>query len=108
VATFGLVRPSQYKSDSRGSLGQSTVQLFEESPMHAEAQILVTGATGNTASELLQQLETRGARVRAMVREQPDRGRLRGTSATVVGGNFNDPRSLGSPRVPMRFLHASP
>ena len=42
--------------------------------MHAEEVILVTGATGNTASSLLQQLETRGARVRAMVRRQPDRG----------------------------------
>jgi nucleoside-diphosphate-sugar epimerase len=44
--------------------------------MQAEEVILVTGATGNTGSTLLQQLETRGGRVRAMVREQPDGGRL--------------------------------
>jgi uncharacterized protein YbjT (DUF2867 family) len=43
---------------------------------------------------MLQQLETRGALVRAMVRKQPDGGQLRGTSATVVGRNFNDPGSL--------------
>jgi uncharacterized protein YbjT (DUF2867 family) len=56
--------------------------------------ILVTGATGNTGCTLLQQLEGRGARVRAMVRRQPDGGRLRGTSATTVAGDFNDSRSL--------------
>ena len=62
--------------------------------MPAEDLILVTGATGNTGSALLQQLETRGARARAMVRGQPDSARLRGTSATIVRGNFDDPRSL--------------
>jgi hypothetical protein len=76
-----------------------------ESHMRAEEVILVTGATGNTGSALLQQLEGRGARVRAMVRRQPDRGRLRGTSATIVAGDFHDPRSLeaalaGVARVP--------
>jgi uncharacterized protein YbjT (DUF2867 family) len=64
--------------------------------MHADEVILVTGATGNMGSTLLQQLETRGARVRAMVRERPDGGRLPGTSATLVAGNFNDPRSLAA------------
>ena len=62
--------------------------------MGAEEMILVTGATGNTGSTLLQQLEGRGGRVRAMVRRQPDGGRLQGTSATIVVGDFNDSRSL--------------
>jgi uncharacterized protein YbjT (DUF2867 family) len=61
--------------------------------MLAEDLILVTGATGNTGSTVLQQLEARGARLRAMVRGQPD-GALRDTSATIVVGNFDDPRSL--------------
>lgn len=62
--------------------------------MHAEELILVTGATGNTGSALLQQLEARGARVRAMVRGRPGQARPRDTSATIVVGNFDDPRSL--------------
>jgi uncharacterized protein YbjT (DUF2867 family) len=62
--------------------------------MHAEDLILVTGATGNTGSALLQQLEARGARVRAMVRGTLDTARLRDTSATMVVGNFDDPLSL--------------
>src|SRR5262245_26949762 len=62
--------------------------------MHAEDLILVTGATGNTGSTLLAELERRRATVRAMVRSSKDRARLPNTSATVVVGNFDDPRSL--------------
>jgi uncharacterized protein YbjT (DUF2867 family) len=62
--------------------------------MRADDLILVTGGTGNTGSAVLQQLEARGARVRAMVRGTPDKARLRGTTATIVVGNFDDPRSL--------------
>src|SRR5262249_26423590 len=40
------------------------------------------------------ELERRGAIVRAMVRSSKDRARLPNTSATVVVGNFDDPRSL--------------
>jgi uncharacterized protein YbjT (DUF2867 family) len=62
--------------------------------MHTEDVILVTGATGNTGSTVLQQLASRGAVVRAMVRSSKDAARLPNTSATVVVGNFDDPRSL--------------
>lgn len=62
--------------------------------MPAEHRILVTGATGNTGSLVLQELATRGARVRAMVRDRPGGGRLRVTSTETVVGNFDDPRSL--------------
>lgn len=41
--------------------------------MLVEHRILVTGATGNTGSMVLQELAMRGARVRAMVRKQPGR-----------------------------------
>jgi uncharacterized protein YbjT (DUF2867 family) len=62
--------------------------------MHANDLILVTGATGNTGSALLQQLESRRAAVRAMVRSSRDAARLPKTEAAVVVGNFDDPRSL--------------
>jgi uncharacterized protein YbjT (DUF2867 family) len=62
--------------------------------MDARDLILVTGATGNTGSALLQQLEERAAVARAMVRTTKDAVRLPNTSATVVVGNFDDPRSL--------------
>ena len=64
--------------------------------MVSEDPILVTGATGNTASSVLQQLEKRGAVVRAMVRASKDAARLLNTSATVVVGNFDDTRSLAA------------
>jgi uncharacterized protein YbjT (DUF2867 family) len=62
--------------------------------MHDDDMILVTGATGNTGSAVLQQLERRRAVVRAMVRSSKDASRVPNTSATVVVGNFDDPRSL--------------
>jgi len=62
--------------------------------MDARHLILVTGATGNTGSALLQQLEERRAVARAMVRTTKDAVRLPNTSATVVVGNFDDPHSL--------------
>jgi uncharacterized protein YbjT (DUF2867 family) len=61
--------------------------------MQAEDLILVTGATGNTGSALLQQLKARGTRVRAMVRSHKDEARLAGTAAATVVANFDDPAS---------------
>jgi uncharacterized protein YbjT (DUF2867 family) len=64
--------------------------------MHAEDVILVTGATGNTGSAVLQQLASHGAVVRAMVRSTKNTARLPNTSATVVVGDFDDPRSVAA------------
>jgi NAD(P)H dehydrogenase (quinone) len=62
--------------------------------MQAEDVVLVTGATGTTGSTLLQHLANCRAVVRAMVRSSTDAARLPNTPATVVVGNFDDPRSL--------------
>lgn len=64
--------------------------------MQAEDLILVTGATGNTGSALLRQLEACGARVRAMIRSHKDEARLGGTAAATAVANFDDPASLAS------------
>jgi uncharacterized protein YbjT (DUF2867 family) len=55
--------------------------------------ILVTGATGNTGSVVLQLLESRGAHVRALVRRpRPDRASASMTEAVI--GDFDDSASL--------------
>ena len=46
--------------------------------------ILVTGATGNTGSAVLQQLREHGAPVRAMVRAQSDTTRFSESSVEPV------------------------
>ena len=56
--------------------------------------ILITGATGNTGSALLQQLRGRGAQVRAMVRGQSGTTRLPDPSVETVVADFDDPSSI--------------
>ena len=58
--------------------------------------ILVTGATGNTGSAVLQELRRGGARVRAMVRAPSDQARLSDPTVETVVGNFDDPHSIES------------
>lgn len=61
--------------------------------MRAEL-ILVTGATGNTGSAVLQTLRERGAHVRAMVRARSDSARLSDPSVETVVANFDDTDSI--------------
>jgi uncharacterized protein YbjT (DUF2867 family) len=56
--------------------------------------ILVTGATGNTGSALLQHLREHGARVRAMVRARSDAARLSEPSVETVVADFDDAVSI--------------
>ena len=58
--------------------------------------ILITGATGNTGSALLQQLRERGAHVRAMVRGRSDRTRLPDSSVETVIADFEDASSIAA------------
>jgi uncharacterized protein YbjT (DUF2867 family) len=56
--------------------------------------ILVTGATGNTGSALLQELRARGARVRAMVRARSGTTRLSEASVETINADFDDTESI--------------
>lgn len=57
--------------------------------------ILVTGATGNTGRALTDVLVDRGARVRAMVRTDADRGKLP-AGVDVVVADFNDTAAVAA------------
>lgn len=62
----------------------------------SRSTVLVTGATGNTGTFLLRELERRGASIRAMVRQERDAATLGGTSVSVVIGNFDDADSVSA------------
>jgi len=57
--------------------------------------ILVTGATGNTGRAVVDALVGHGARVRAMVRAEADRGKLRPEVEGVVA-DFEDSAAIGA------------
>lgn len=57
-------------------------------------RIVVTGATGNTGSLVIEALCERGLPVVAMARSEANRRRLRERGIDVVHGDFDDPPSL--------------
>ena len=59
--------------------------------------ILVTGATGNTASGLIPALRSKGADVRALVREESKAQPLRDQGVEVMIGNLSNPETLDRP-----------
>ena len=59
--------------------------------------VLVTGATGNTGTTLVELLMGRGVPVRVMVRRQSDAARFDATRVSVVVANFDDATSLPPP-----------
>ena len=58
--------------------------------------ILITGATGTNGRELIQQLTTRGERVRALVRNPAKSQELAFAGVEVVAGDFDQPESLAA------------
>jgi uncharacterized protein YbjT (DUF2867 family) len=58
--------------------------------------VLVTGATGNTGSALVERLLRRGVGVRAMVRTSAAAERFDDSAATPVVADFDDPRAVAA------------
>lgn len=58
--------------------------------------VLVTGATGNTGSAVVDQLVQRGVPVRVMVRNQGDAEQFDGQRASAVVADFDDASSLAA------------
>ena len=57
-------------------------------------KILVTGATGNVGSRVVQELRGRGAPVRAFVRDPGNSAAMLGDDVELAVGDFGDPESI--------------
>lgn len=62
----------------------------------SDQRVLVTGATGNTGSALVDLLTRRGAPVRVMVRRQDDAARFDTARVSVVAADFDDAESVAA------------
>jgi NAD(P)-dependent dehydrogenase (short-subunit alcohol dehydrogenase family) len=60
------------------------------------AKILVTGATGNTGSEIVKQLAAQAVSVRALVRNPAKAEAINLPDVEIVSGDFDDINSLTS------------
>ena len=58
--------------------------------------LLVTGATGTTGMEVLRALKARGAKARALVRDETKAHHLRDLGFEPTTGDLGDPRTLGA------------
>src|SRR5690348_15441135 len=58
-------------------------------------KILVTGATGNVGSEVVQQLAALAAPVRALVRDRAKAAAIEGPNVEIVQGDLSKPGALG-------------
>jgi uncharacterized protein YbjT (DUF2867 family) len=64
--------------------------------MASPRTVLVTGATGNTGSSILNLLESSGVRLRAMLRREADLERVGPTSASAAVADFDDPSAIAA------------
>src|SRR5450755_1023407 len=56
--------------------GEAILVFLEKREWRARMKVLVIGATGNVGSAVVAELLKRGAEVRALVRKQPEAGKL--------------------------------
>ena len=57
-------------------------------------KVLVTGATGNVGSQVVRELQERGASVRAFVRDTGKAAGMFGDGVELASGNFSDAASV--------------
>jgi uncharacterized protein YbjT (DUF2867 family) len=57
-------------------------------------KVLVTGATGNVGSQVVRELQERGASVRAFVRDTGKAAKMLGEGVELASGNFSDAASV--------------
>jgi len=89
------IPPSRVGPDPDEGLPSERVKTTEKR-RKTMTKVLVTGATGNVGSQVIQELLERGVPVRALVRDPGKASAMLGEGVELAVGDFGDPESLRS------------